>query len=322
MHLRPMPTPRALLLLAAATTASALRVAPSVASGFACASPSRSLCVRMEADDGEAAGGGGDIDAFRAQLMRQFSGASVEREISSVREATSLAPGQILVANPARFCSRNPFSRAVQDLERFGLSGPVSDDNMPPDMRASMLPVLALIEHGGSMPSSSAGGKSRALLLERRSGALMGDISMDECVPRNSPRNSPPRNSSAILGGAQSVASDGPHNSLTLSALRRYGCVAISPLWLGGLAQQQQLCVVHDVPDLEGATAVCDGMWLGGWRAAQPKVSDRTLAEGRFKFFLGCTEWKAGQLRQEVRDTRPPPPPPHPLARLASCRRR
>ena len=90
--------------------------------------------------------------------------------------------------------------------------------------------------------------------------------------------------------------------------------VAISPLWLGGLAQQQQLCVVHDVPDLEGATAVCDGMWLGGWRAAQPKVSDRTLAEGRFKFFLGCTEWKAGQLQQEVRDTRPPTPLQHPLA--------
>ena len=196
MHLRLMPTPRSLLLLVAATTTTALRVAPSLASGWACASPSRSLCVRMEADDGEAGGGGGDIDAFRAQLMRQFSGASVEREISSVREATSLAPGQILVANPARFCSRNPFSRAVQDLERFGLSGPVSDDNMPPDMRASMLPVLALIEHGGSMPSSSAGGKSRALLLERRSGALMGDLSMDECVPRNSPpRNSPPRNS-------------------------------------------------------------------------------------------------------------------------------
>ena len=68
--------------------------------------------------------------------------------------------------------------------------------------------------------------------------------------------------------------------------------------------------MVHDVPDLEGATAVCDGMWLGGWRAAQPKVSDRTLAEGRFKFFLGCTEWKAGQLQQEVRATRPPTPPP------------
>ena len=185
---------RPIVLLVAATATHALRLAPTtLASGWTCASPSRSLCVRMEADDGEASGG--DIDAFRAQLMRQFSGASVEREISSVREATSLAPGQILVANPARFCSRNPFSRAVQDLERFGLSGPVSDDNMPPDMRASMLPVLALIEHGGSMPSSSAGGKSRALLLERRSGALMGDISMDECVPRNSPRNSPPRNS-------------------------------------------------------------------------------------------------------------------------------
>ena len=141
---------RPIVLLVAATATHALRLAPTtLASSFACTSPSRSLCARMQADDGEA--GGGDIDAFRAQLMRQFSGASVEREISSVREATSLAPGQILVANPARFCSRNPFSRAVQDLERFGLSGPVSDDNMPPDMRASMLPVLALIEHGGSI---------------------------------------------------------------------------------------------------------------------------------------------------------------------------
>ena len=108
-------------------------------------------------------------------------------------------------------------------------------------------------------------------------------------------------------GSAQASARGGDSHALFYRC--RYGCVAISPLWLGGLAQQQQLCVVHDVPDLEGATAVCDGMWLGGWRAAQPKVSDRTLAEGRFKFFLGCTEWKAGQLQQEVRDTRPPTPP-------------
>ena len=78
--------------------------------------------------------------------------------------------------------------------------------------------------------------------------------------------------------------------------------------------------MVHDVPDLEGATAVCDGMWLGGWRAAQPKVSDRTLAEGRFKFFLGCTEWKAGQLQQEVRDTAADAVAAP--ARLTACRRR
>ena len=141
MHLRLMPTPRSLLLLVAATTTTALRVAPSVASGWTCASPSRSLCVRMEADGGEA--GGGDIDAFRAQLMRQFSGASVEREISSVREATSLAPGQILVANPARFCSRNPFARPVRDLGRFGLQGPIDDNDLSPDMKAQMLPVRA-----------------------------------------------------------------------------------------------------------------------------------------------------------------------------------
>ena len=67
--------------------------------------------------------------------------------------------------------------------------------------------MLVLIEHTSK--------SSRALLMERRTGALMGDVSMDE-----------------------------------------YGCVAISPLWLGGTAKQNSLYVVHDVEGLEGSTSL------------------------------------------------------------------
>jgi putative AlgH/UPF0301 family transcriptional regulator len=166
-----------------------------------------------------------------------------------VRTASSLSAGQVLVANPERFCSRNPFARPVKDLGRFGLQGPIDLNQLEPDSAAQMLPVVVLLEHG-------AGG-SRGLLMERRTGALMGDVSMED-----------------------------------------YGCVAISPLWLGGSAKQNSLYVVHDV-DTVGATEVSGGLYLGGWEAARPKVADSSLAEGRFKFFLGATEWDAGQLEDE-----------------------
>ena len=92
--------------------------------------------------------------------------------------------------------------------------------------------------------------------MERRTGALMGDVSMDE-----------------------------------------YGCVAISPLWLGGTARQNSLYVVHDVFDLDSANEVgTRGIFMGGWSDARPKVADSSLADGRFKFFLGATEWAAGQV--------------------------
>ena len=141
-----------------------------------------------------------EIADFRAAMMRQFLGGEepgnepnpVDRLLGvkdptapTVTMASALAAGQVLVANPERFCSRNPFARPVRDLGRFGLQGPIDDDELSPDMKAQMLPVLILMEHGK--------GGSRALLMERRTGALMGDVSMDD-----------------------------------------YGCVAISPLWLGG----------------------------------------------------------------------------------------
>ena len=211
-----------------------------------------------------------EVDDFRARLMSQFSGGgddppSADSPVDQLlkgaglsvappaTKASELAAGRMLVANPERFCSRNPFSRPVKDLGRFGLQGPIDLGALDPDFAAQMLPVLYLIEHGS--------GGSRALLMERRTGALMGDVSMEQ-----------------------------------------YGCVAISPLWLGGTSKQNSLYVVHDVDSLASANEVNGGgLFLGGWSDARPRVADSSLAEGRFKFFLGATEWDAGQLEDEFK---------------------
>ena len=128
-----------------------------------------------------------EVAANRAQLMRQLSGESeasaggadgaAAEEAPVVTLADSLAPGQVLVANPERFCSLNPFARPVKDLSRFGIQGPINrnEPGLSPDLVAQMLPVLVLVEHNKE--------GSRALLMERRTGALMGDVSMEEYGP-------------------------------------------------------------------------------------------------------------------------------------------
>ena len=102
----------------------------------------------------------GEVADFRAQLLRQMLGGeegsddepnAVDRLLSSdgteisVTQAATLTPGQILVANPERFCSRNPFARPVRDLGRFGLQGPIAnEEGVSADMKAQMLPVRPL----------------------------------------------------------------------------------------------------------------------------------------------------------------------------------
>lgn len=212
------------------------------------------------------------VDAFRAQLLRQMAGgagpasnegaagggakdaASAEPGQKQVQQASSLSAGQVLVANPERFFSRNPFWQPVKDLNRFLLRGPIDDDDqLTPDMRASMLPVMLLIDYNKQ--------GSRGLMMERRTGALMGDLSMEA-----------------------------------------FGAVAISPLWLGGMANQDTLYTVHDVPGVEGASQIRDGLYLNGWKDVQPQVSDSSISDARFKFFLGATEWGSGQLEAELKE--------------------
>jgi hypothetical protein len=102
-----------------------------------------------EADDAPvelAEGKGVSVEDDRARLASLFSGGGgaepeATSDVGKARESGVPAKGSVLVANPQRFCSRNPFARAVKDLNRFGLQGPVQGGDLSADTKAQMLPV-------------------------------------------------------------------------------------------------------------------------------------------------------------------------------------
>lgn len=198
-----------------------------------------------------------EVAKAREALLRQFGGGPAPGPAGpEVQRVDRLGPGLVLAANPEMFKSQGFFQGAkIKDLNRFGLRGPLDSNMLLSSARvAQMLPVLLLTEY-------EPDGVTRALLLERRSGALMGDLPFEG-----------------------------------------FGCVAISPIWVGGFENSNKLTIVHDVPDLEGATELGEGLFTGGWQSAAPLVSNSSLAESHFKFFVGRTEWEPGQLEQEVKD--------------------
>ena len=72
--------------------------------------------------------GSGDVEDDRARLSALFGGGpppeesaeSGAEDVGKARESGKPAKGAVLVANPQRFCSRNPFARAVKDAARQG----------------------------------------------------------------------------------------------------------------------------------------------------------------------------------------------------------
>jgi putative AlgH/UPF0301 family transcriptional regulator len=196
----------------------------------------------------------------REQLTRQLMGGGTEagadaadaENAPKVSLTTELAAGQVLVANPERFCSSNPFAWPVMDMSRFGIQGALKVPGMTPDMVAQRLPVLVLVDHSES--------GSLALLMEQRTGALMGDVSMEDYGP------------CAIC--PLWVGGTAKQNSLYV------------------------LHDVPDVGT--GANEISGGLFQGGWDQLRPKVADSSVSEARIKFFIGATEWAPGQLAAEL----------------------
>ena len=138
-------------------------------------------------------------------------------------------------------------------MDRFGIQGAIKVPGLPPDMVAQRLPVLVLVEHNEK--------GSKGLLMEQRTGALMGDVSMED-----------------------------------------YGPCAISPLWFGGTSKPNSLYIMHDVAEAStGSNEISGGLFQGGWEELRPKVADSSVSEARIKFFIGATEWGAGQLEDELK---------------------
>ena len=184
----------------------------------------------------------------------------------------NLEPGTVLLANPAKFCADFGKKRSTPSpslLAKFGLTLPPPAD-LGADRRADLLPVLMIA-------STTKSGGFQAVLLNRRTGYLLGDL------------ESP--------GADNNTGQPAP-------MLEKF---CIQPLWFGGVDNVSAgLDMLHQCPMVEGATKLTeDGLYWGGDPAqAQEAMSDsrleRVLTGFDFKFFVQATVWSKGELEQHM----------------------
>ena len=193
------------------------------------------------------------------------------------KPASELKPGVIILANPAKFCNDigpKPSTPNPSLLAKFGLTLPPPAD-LGPDRRADLLPVLALVEMNGQRGC-------RAVLLNRRTGYLLGDLEQ------------PPPG-----------AGDEPPPAVT-PLLEKF---CIQPLWFGGIDNiSSGLDMLHLCPAVEDATKLTDdGLYWGGDPSQAQEVMedpslDRVMTGFDFKFFVQSTLWSPKELEREIKD--------------------
>ena len=201
----------------------------------------------------------------------------------------TIRAGCILVANPRAFCSdfgteqtqQRRSSPSPQLLSKFGLTLPPPAD-LGADRRADLLPVLVVTEYD---PQTTA---AKAVLLNRRTGYLLGDLEQPEA----------PSSSSS--------------SSSTSKPILEKFC--IQPLWFGGVdtsanSNSAGLDMLHQCPTVPGSQQITDdGLYWGGDPAQaqdaldnqQQQSQNRILTGFDFKFFVQATNFPPGELQREL----------------------
>jgi len=194
------------------------------------------------------------------------------------KPADGLAAGVVLVANPAKFCTDfdgDSYSPSPTLLSKFGLTLPPPKD-LGADRRADLLPVLMVVDYNQQRGA-------RAVLLNRRTGYLLGDLEQP-------PSSDDDSSSSSSMGPAP--------------ILEKF---CIQPLWFGGVDNVSSgLDMLHQCPKVIGAKEITeDGLYWGGDPAqAQEAMSDpsldKVLSGFDFKFFVQSTLWTPKEIEKEV----------------------
>lgn len=216
-----------------------------------------------EEDSSSAASDVDDLIAYARQKQLQE-----QQQLTEWAKTADLKEGVVLIANPAHFCS--DFSKTTPSpalLAKYGLTLPPPAD-LGPDRRADLLPVLFVVE--------SEPGGIRAVLLNRRTGYLLGDLEQQSAIGESS----------------------------STPLLVKF---CIQPLWFGGIDNDSMgLDMLHQCPVVPGAKKLTeDGLYWGGDpAAAQDSMADpsigRVLTGFDFKFFVQSTRWHPPQLKKEV----------------------
>jgi len=212
------------------------------------------------------------------------------------KPTTAIQPGTVLVANPRKFCAAGDYGAGSEPsgggkdffaaalgrtgpapslLAKFGLTQP-PPRHLGADRQADLLPVVIVV--------STDGGQIQGVLLNRRTGYLLGDLEQPS-----------------------DDGSTGESNEDMAPILEKF---CIQPLWFGGIdSLSVGLDMLHLCPAVNDAKQITeDGMFWGGdptqaQDAMEDPSLDRIYNGFDFKFFVQSTIWSnAGVLQSEVDD--------------------
>mmetsp|Transcript_315 Transcript_315/g.576 ORF Transcript_315/g.576 Transcript_315/m.576 type:complete len:443 (-) Transcript_315:1385-2713(-) len=243
------------------------------------------------------------IEYARKQQQAEESPTVADTDVAPedwAKETSEIRPGTVLVANPSKFCDEGDYGRmsgndnepsgggkdffaaalgrtgpAPSLLAKFGLTQP-PPRHLGADRQADLLPVVIVV--------GTEGGQVQGVLLNRRTGYLLGDLEQPSAD-----------------------GSSGENNEDMAPILEKF---CIQPLWFGGIdSLSVGLDMLHLCPTVRDATKITeDNVYWGGDPAqAQDAMEDPSLdrmySGFDFKFFVQSTIWSnVGTLQSEVDD--------------------
>jgi hypothetical protein len=247
--------------------------------------------ARKQQQQGESTGSGTDDDDEDKE--------TIVEDWAKPIEGTPIRPGTVLIANPRMFCEDGDFGDMDSDdnestggkdffglglsskpapslLAKFGLTQP-PPRHLGADRQADLLPVVIVV--------STDGGQIQGVLLNRRTGYLLGDLEQP----------------------ADDGSSDDNNDNNDMAPILEKFC--IQPLWFGGIdSLSVGLDMLHLCPTVNDAQQITDdGMYWGGdptqaQDAMEDPSLDRIYSGFDFKFFVQSTIWSSGVLQGEVDD--------------------
>jgi len=170
-------------------------------------------------------------------------------------------------------------SPAPSLLAKFGLTKP-PPRHLGAYRQADLLPVVIIV--------SMDGGQIQGILLNRRTGYLLGDLEQP-----------------ADNGATEDESSSNDNDDMT-PILEKF---CIQPLWFGGIdSLSVGLDMLHLCRTVNDAQKITDdGIYWGGdptqaQDAMEDPSLDRIFSGFDFKFFVQSTIWSSGALQNEVDD--------------------
>jgi Uncharacterized ACR, COG1678 len=215
-----------------------------------------------------------------------------EEETNWALLADSVEEGVVLIANPAKFCADlGDVAPSPTLLAKFGLTMPPPPE-LGADRRADLLPVLIIVEAAAGAAAASNSKRTRGVLLNRRTGYLLGDLEQ----PGSRFDGGGDNDDDGSSGGGSAASAPKP-------LLEKF---CIQPLWFGGVDNVSSgLDMLHQCPSVIGCRKLTgDGLYWGGdpsqAQTAMEEATDRVMTGFDFKFFVQSTLWSPGELERQI----------------------